>query len=206
MVDPRTTANLVKTPSATSGDFRSVLLEIADPILAAFRGLHPAKRSAPRNNAPFREVALGDDLAQTLRHVCEHVADETVSDARMQHRIFELLVTLEEAGHTFASSGPPRVTDQLRELITAAPDRRWTAREAGHHLAMSESTLRRRLAREEIRFEELLIDARMHHGLMLLQTTNWTVPQVATACGYLSRARFTERFHARFGYAPSAAR
>ncbi|MFN9474379.1 hypothetical protein [Acidovorax sp.] len=46
----------------------------------------------------------------------------------------------------------------------------------------------------------------MHHALMLVQTTSWSVPRTVPACGYQSRARFAERFRARFGYLPSTVR
>nr|WP_276544326.1 helix-turn-helix domain-containing protein [Pseudomonas grimontii] len=71
---------------------------------------------------------------------------------------------------------------------------------------MSEATLRRRLAQENARFEDLLVDVRMHHGLMLVQTTDWSIIRIAEASGYRSRARFAERFKQRFGYLPSSVR
>ncbi|MBZ4209458.1 AraC family transcriptional regulator, partial [Klebsiella aerogenes] len=40
----------------------------------------------------------------------------------------------------------------------------------------------------------------------LVQTTRWDMTRIAEACGYKSRARFSERFQKRFGYAPSAIR
>lgn len=66
--------------------------------------------------------------------------------------------------------------------------------------------MRRRLAGESVRFVDLLIDTRMHHAMMLLQTTSWSIPRVALACGYQSRARFADGFRARFGYLPSVIR
>lgn len=71
---------------------------------------------------------------------------------------------------------------------------------------MSETTPRWRLAQEHVRVDALLGDIRMHHALMLVQTTSWSVPHIAQACGYQSRARFAERFRARFGYLPSTVR
>jgi AraC-like DNA-binding protein len=71
---------------------------------------------------------------------------------------------------------------------------------------MSEATLRRRLAKERLRFEEILTDIRMHHAMALLQTTCWSIPQVARACGYQTRTRFAARFRKRFGCSPSEAR
>ncbi|MGU7782250.1 helix-turn-helix domain-containing protein [Burkholderia sp. PU8-34] len=55
-------------------------------------------------------------------------------------------------------------------------------------------------------FEDLLIDVRMHHAMMLVQTTTWGIARVAEASGYKSRAHFTERFQECFGYLPSTVR
>ncbi|MGK2888297.1 MAG: hypothetical protein ACSLEN_01715 [Candidatus Malihini olakiniferum] len=50
------------------------------------------------------------------------------------------------------------------------------------------ATLRRRIAAEHERFETILSDIRMHHGMMLLQTTAWSIPRITEACGYQSIA------------------
>ncbi|RFP21887.1 hypothetical protein D0T24_04525 [Duganella sp. BJB480] len=33
-----------------------------------------------------------------------------------------------------------------------------------------------------------------HHAMALLQTTGWSIPMVAEACGYHAHARFRERY------------
>ena len=60
---------------------------------------------------------------------------------------------------------------------------------------------RREKADEQTRFEDLLIDVRMHHAMMLVQTTRWDMTRIAEACGYKSRARFSERFQKQIGRA-----
>lgn len=206
LIDPNTSVDLVKTPAGSDTTFRSVLLEISTPVLASFAQADramPARTDAP---APFREVELNDDLSATLGYVFESVGVRRVSDARLRYRLMDLLSALSESGHFFTRLDRRRTADRLREIIGEAPEQRWTAHRAGHALAMSEATLRRRLASERTRFDELLVDVRMHHAMMLLQTTAWSIPHVAEACGYRSRARFSDRFRTRFGYPPSAVR
>lgn len=206
LIDPHTVADLVKTPAADSGEFRSILLEMPDTALTQFRQSHSRLQRTQTPDIAFRTVELHNDLSSMLLHVLKSAIDQSISDARMHYRVQELLLTLAEHGHTFAPAGRPRVTTQLREFISEAPERRWTAQDAAQLLLMSESTLRRKLAHEQTRFDELLVDVRMHHALMLLQTTDWTVPHVAAASGYRSRTRFSDRFRARFGYTPSTVR
>jgi len=118
----------------------------------------------------------------------------------------DFLVALAEWGYFFAHIPLDSISSRLRTMIFEAPEKHWTAETAGKNLAMSPATLRRRLATEQLRFEDLLIDARMHYGMMLLQSTKWDMTRISEACGYKSRARFTERFQKRFGHSPSTIR
>ncbi len=73
-------------------------------------------------------------------------------------------------------------------------------------LAMSESTLRRRLQLEGVNLQGLKDQARLGHGLHLLQTTNDAINVIANVCGYQSQSRFTQRFKQRFGLTPTELR
>lgn len=207
LVDAGSCVDIMKTPGGTERCFRSVFMTIANTLLEN----HPAAASPVVGvdgtaAAPFQMMPLDDDLASTLWYLVESVEIRPVSDERLTYRILELLSALAERGHVFRQPRHNDIVVRLRAIVADAPERHWTAREAGRELAMSEATLRRRLAAECSRFETLLSDIRMHHGMMLLQTTAWSIPRIAEACGYQSRARFSERFRARFGCLPSAIR
>lgn len=73
-------------------------------------------------------------------------------------------------------------------------------------LAMSESTLRRKLHSEGTSVQEIKDQARLTLGLHLLQTTRQPISLVAEKCGYQSQSRFTDRFKRRFGLTPSELR
>lgn len=207
LVAPNTCADVLKTPGGDEQRFRSLFLTLSAELLAAFQRGRPAiAADGAQVAAAFRQMPLDDDLSATLRQVFDSIGTPQLSDERLQYRLLDLLAGFAERGHVFASSGQHLASSRLRQLIGDAPQRHWTAKEAGRALAMSEATLRRRLAEERIRFEDLLIDTRMHHALMLVQTTSWNIPRIAEACGYKSRARFAERFRARFGYLPSSVR
>ena len=207
LVDAGSCVDIVKTPGGAEHCFRSVFMTIANTLLESYSTASPFVGSGDNiAAAPFQLMPLDDDLASTLWHLIESVESRPVSDERLTYRLLEMLSALAERGHVFR---PPRHNDtvvRLRALMGEAPHRHWTAREAGRALAMSEATLRRRLAAEHERFETILSDIRMHHGMMLLQTTAWSIPRIAEACGYQSRARFSERFRTRFGCLPSAIR
>lgn len=207
LIDPESCLDVRKAPESPELPFRSVFLSFPAALLETFHRHHAAsKPSGSGNPWACRQVPLDTDLAETLRGVMDGVQASRVSDERLAHRLMDFLLALAERGHAFADAGQRGTAGRLRALLGEAPDRHWTARAAGQALAMSEATLRRRLASENVRFEALLVDIRMHHAMMLLQTTPWSIPRIAQACGYQSRARFADRFRLRFGYLPSAVR
>lgn len=208
LVPARTTADLVKVPGGPQGSFRSVFLELCAPLLTSAAREHPNLLGGPVDSwsGPARRVHLDDDVLGSLEHAAASVEDEATSDARVQHRLLDLLLALAERGHAFPPVAEVTTADRVRQLVSDAPGQRWTASSAGQALAVSEATLRRHLAREGTGFEELVVDVRMHHAVMLLQTTGWSLSHIAEACGYLSRSRFSERFRQRFGTSPVAVR
>jgi AraC-like DNA-binding protein len=139
-------------------------------LLEAFYRSHPSCSSVNDRSGPFQQVVLDDDLLSTFRQVLKSVEAGRVSDERLQHRLMDLLLALAERGHLFTDARRQGNAGRLRTLIGEAPALHWTVHESGRVLGMSEATLRRRLADERVRFEDLLIDVRMHHAMMLLQT------------------------------------
>ncbi|WP_244102117.1 AraC family transcriptional regulator [Burkholderia ambifaria] len=207
LVDSHACMDLLKTPGVDEPHFRSIFLTFSAGILAEFRRQHLPARPFISGTESARQVPLDDELASTLAYCLSGIEDPRISDGRLQHRLLDLLIALAERGYGFAvATQQPTTADRLRSLIGETPSHHWTAHAASRELAMSEATLRRRLAGENMRFEELLIDVRMHHAMMLMQTTGWSVPHIAEACGYKSRARFAERFRDRFGCLPSKVR
>jgi AraC-like DNA-binding protein len=206
-IAPGTTTDVLKEMDAADGSFRSIFLTLSEPLLRSFKPSTPALlHDVERVAVDVQAIARDEDLVATILHAVQGIESETVSDTRLQFRLMELLEALVERGCRVGVSTAPDIATRLRALIAAAPERRWTAKEAGRMLAMSEATLRRRLADDDTNFENELVEVRMHHALMLLQTTSWNIPRVAEACGYLSRARFASRFRERFGFLPSSVR
>ncbi|OLF54345.1 AraC family transcriptional regulator [Pseudomonas chlororaphis] len=204
LVEPGTWAHLQKTPAGPEKRFRSVFLTFSPELLERF---HRDRQATERHDPEaVRHTPLDGELASTLHQLCASLSSSGISDERLRYRLLDLLAALAERGVGYARHQPRGIAGRARRLLSETPAHPWTARMTGRALAMSEATLRRRLAQEQVRFDELLIDVRMHHGLMLLQSTDWSISRIAEACGYLSRARFAERFQKRFGQRPSALR
>lgn len=205
LVQADTSANLIKKPGGHEQRFRSVFMTFAPQLLEFFDRNRPNVKHC-REPSGLRQMALNTDLESTLLLVCNSICTPGLSEERIRYRLLDLLAGLAEHGHYYGRNHSPNTATRVRALLAAAPDFQWTANLVGRELAMSEATLRRRLAQENARFEDLLVDVRMHHGLMLVQTTDWSILRIAEASGYRSRARFAERFRQRFGYLPSTVR
>ncbi|WP_174865697.1 AraC family transcriptional regulator [Pectobacterium polaris] len=206
LITPDASADLAKTPGGHDSAFRSIFLTFSSTLLARFYHRYPDEFPATHHPRPFTTLALDNDLSCTLQYLVEGITGNTLNESRLELRLMDMLLALSERGYRFGAPPQPGVTAQLRALISEEPEHHWTAQSAGRLLAMSEATLRRRLSAEQTRFEVLLLETRMQHAMMLVQTTSWSMQRLAEACGYKSSARFSERFKTRFGCSPTKIR
>lgn len=164
----------------------------------------------------LRKEALPDgDPCKTTRHdraiaaferALTVLEDPLTPDRLRNHAVREVLLWLGEEGIGFGPVRPMSLTNRLRSALSQNPDTPWRSADAARSLAVSEATLRRRLAADGTRFGDLLVDVRMTHALGLLQTSDLAINRIALEVGYASASRFALRFKARFGVSPSAIR
>lgn len=202
VISQHTQAHVSKTVSAESGIFSSLFLGFSPALIAGFYRDNAPLLSplAPLNG--FQIVPLDDELQETLDY-CLHGLKNPASTAVQQNRLTGVLIALAERGILFMPRAGEPLGTRLTTLLASAPEFAWTAASASQQLAMSEATLRRRLMEEQISFRTLLQDIRMHHAMTLLQTTRWSLSQIADACGYRASSRFSLRFRERFGCSPA---
>jgi len=98
---------------------------------------------------------------------------------------------------------PLSLSHKLHNIIGSNVSKEFPMQELTSKLAMSESTLRRRLQEEGTSLQEIKDKIRLGYGLHLLQTGNDSIGHIAELCGYYSQSRFTEKFKLRFGLTPS---
>lgn len=159
--------------------------------------------------APVRLLArVRTDLADAFERGRQALApDPALPDAVVRLRVLEVMQWLLEDGLVLRSApAEMNVSVQVRALIAGRLDHDWTAARVAQALAMSEATLRRRLAAEGASMTALIVDARMASALTLLQATTHPVSRIANAVGYDSPSRFAIRFRERFGFAPTVVR
>jgi AraC-like DNA-binding protein len=120
----------------------------------------------------------------------------------------EILLLLSHMGHQEILSllGSPQLKNRLHEMFIAQGFHELTIDLICEQLAMSESTLRRKLKLEGTSVQDVKDQARLGLALHLLQTSTNSIGMIADKCGYQSQSRFTERFKRRFGLTPSELR
>jgi AraC-like DNA-binding protein len=177
------------------------IVELARTLLNTHMSSVPeTSRALPFSSGPVAP------LLPALRQLLEVLTASNAPDAALiDHAQLGVLVALARSGHgQFLSVSDPSLAARIRLLVAAAPDREWTSADFEEALHVSGATLRRRLAEENTSLRTLLLEARLHHGLTLLQTTRKPLKSIAQACGYRSVPSFTRNFIARFGIEPAA--
>ncbi len=171
------------------------VVDIARTLLA----MHPQPAPLSRDEISFGSLA---GISVALQ---EYLEADSGDPLAVDHRALGLLLTLARAGHdAYLTAGDSSVAARVRTLIAAAPSRDWKAPHIEQALCMSSATLRRRLQEEGTSFRALLLEARLQHGLMLLQTASRRpVKAIALACGYRSVSSFSRAFAERYGVEPS---
>lgn len=190
----RVTFRIENQPS--QGRYIASALLLDDPLLI--------QTEVPNGN-PMR-TSCDDRLVGAFERAVTALDDPLTPPAIAEHSVRETLLWLAEEGIGF---GPRRAlcfVDKLRTKLAAEPDTRWRSIEAARAMAVSEATMRRRLAEEGTTFGDLLADVRMTQALGLLQTTELPINRIALDVGYACPSRFAKRFRARFGVTPSAIR
>ena len=156
---------------------------------------------------PVHLSRLDGGFAEAVQRAISAIFEPSrIPDQVAAARMREVLAWLASVGITFEASRPTMVAARTRLLLTDAPGRRWTGPEVAQTLAMSEATLRRRLAAERTTLSDLLVEVRMSTALVLLQATEKSVAEIAFDVGYESASRFAARFRRRFGHPPAAIR
>ncbi|MEL6818312.1 MAG: AraC family transcriptional regulator [Pseudomonadota bacterium] len=163
---------------------------------------------------PRLGVADGIQIVRASEHQPNDILmliEETLSNASLpepirQHRLLEPLLWLRQHGFQLPTNFQEDPLSQVRRLIETDLSHAWMADEVASHLAMSEATMRRRLAGQGQAFSRILLHARLEYGLTLLQTTDAQISQIALECGFKTPSHFSDAFRKRFGIQPKEIR
>lgn len=174
---------------------------------AALLARHAAAQTVARQFsrvAPLRRLPSG--FVESAKAMMAALDNAELPQPLAAHRAAEMLHWLDVCGCGLAPAEVATLTQRVRQLVGGDLARAWLAPDVASRLAMSEATLRRKLADEGGSLSAILADARLSFALTLLQATTQPVAQIALAVGYQSPSHMTMRFRRRFGFPPSAIR
>jgi AraC-like DNA-binding protein len=203
VVPPGCEPDVINAP-ARGGLYRALIVGFAPQLVGAFAEAHP--RLVAGQRAIGRIVLLPDagEIGEALGRAARGLANGP-SPGRdvLCHRLTEILMLLAGRGIVLGASRKPTLSERVGAEIARDIARPWTAAEVARALALGEATLRRHLAEERTSFSRILAEARLGHALLLLQSSELSVTQIAYAVGYRSTSRFAARFRERYGVTPS---
>lgn len=183
-----------------AGPYEAFCLAFDPQLIAAVAELPAKVRIVPSSVALGRPPGYLLDAFQRAVASCASAADSP--DGILRHQLQEVLLGLELAGWRFDGRSAVRTSVQIRRMLSADPTKRWKIGAVGKLLGMSEATLRRRLDEEGQGFRAIIAQVRMGRALVLLQSSDLSITQVAYAVGYESLSQFTARFRRHFGQSP----
>ena len=183
------------------GDYRAWCVPVPWRVIQLARELLAA-HAPPPPPGPGYSSGKVDLLYPELRQLLAALA-RADDPCAWDHALLGVLLALHRAGDDqFRLAHDLSVAARIRLLVAGAPARAWSSADIEEQLHMSGATLRRRLAEEGTSLRNVLRDARLHHGVALLQTTRRPLKAIAAACGYRSVPSFSRQFAARFGIEP----
>jgi AraC-like DNA-binding protein len=162
--------------------------------------------AAPNTKAVDSVTTLartGPDLVRAMDLAVSAIKDPNLPSPIAAHRLTELLLWIQAEGFSLVSPRTQSLLVELRKLLGADPSARWQTKDIVKELAVSEATLRRKLAKAGTTLTDVTIDVRMTSALAMLQTSEDSIINIAMAVGYDSPSRFALRFRDRFGLSPS---
>lgn len=190
--------DILNLPGDRFGSYQSLVLEIRPCDLPDL---------APPENAPASgdrlAVPLSDDLVDAVVRAAAAIADGPARGALRASRLTELLALLYDVPEARALY-ERTFADRAARLVRADLAHEWTAADVARRLAVSESTLRRRLAAGRTSFSALLRRERMQAAQRRLAAGEGS-QAAALAVGYVSRAHFARAYREEFGVNPSGA-
>jgi AraC-like DNA-binding protein len=193
--------SFVNQPNA--GQYRAQQLLLPNHLPGQIRQLL-AERSGGLRSTIQPTVTINDAIDFTWGCACRAINSVMYDDIKQQY-CYALLLAIADVHpvNLLYPSQSHSLTRRITELLQWQPDKDWQINDIADRLAMSPSTLRRRLKHENTGFRQLLTECRLGHALALMQERRYSLLDIAGKCGYLNQEKFSARFKRQFGLTPS---
>ncbi len=127
-----------------------------------------------------------------------------MSEASQINLVMALYQQLAEIGvlHALFPEDELSFSSKVANYLAASPEQEHSLESVAEKFATSRATMIRRLAKENLRYRDLLAEVRLSYALKLMQEGVSEVSVLAHRCGYQSESRFSQRFVGKFGVTP----
>lgn len=193
--------DVINTPS-TNGRYEALVLQFGDQAIQDFQRMFGGEFVRGMTEGCFL-VNSSEEFERAVMRAEDALKSADISTQLRNHKVMEVLLMLAERGCILQ----PRIEllwpERLRRLVIHRPHATWTAKNLASACNTSSSTLRRRLAEQDLTVSAFVRSIRLEAAMLLLQTTNLPIGDIALRCGYASHSRFSAAFKKRYGYTPS---
>jgi AraC-like DNA-binding protein len=192
--------DLRNAPDPKSRKYEALIVPFTARLLDQLVRSHGFLHEVRRGDVAVIKFEPDDSLHRSIAHYLT-----TVGDAKLlNHRLMEILLILATRNPRLLSytAHEPGWSERVRAVLSRDLAHPWGISEVCERLAVSESTLRRKLRAEATSFRALLHELRLSAALVQLLQTTLPIYRIALDCGYQSVSRFTKNFHERFGLPP----
>lgn len=200
-----TNFHMGNVPNPDSGFYQALVFPFSPQDINHVRTMMLEERGVPTGPTSKDIVTYGfdEDTLKALDHYLQSGVRD--SPARVQHRKREVLLILAERDPRILSldGGVSGWNQRLRTLFAEDPAFAWSMDDVCQRLAVTESTLRRALRKEDTSFREVLSEFRLSNALMAVLMSPAPIYQIAHDNGFQSVSRFTENFRKRFEATPT---
>lgn len=169
--------------------------DLVDEVFAGQSSTQAAKTLSVLRAKPHHPERILSLIQATLQ-------DHSLPQEIRAHRLREPLIWLRAQGISLPIHIEDGLTGQLRALFQRDLTHPWRAEDTAKHFAMSPATFRRWLAKSGTSFSKLLMNTRLEHALLCLQTRDTQISQIALECGFKTPSHFSDAFRKRFSIRP----
>jgi AraC-like DNA-binding protein len=209
LVPSAITIDIINQPNVKDNIYIALVLELSNNLLTRIRLAYPdlVKDIDHRQYEIQFKIPLTSGLVDSFVYLVESAINNATNNHVYlnEHHIMEVLLWLlnTEWRSQLLQIIYPDFLTQINNLLRRDLALPWTANKLAQELNMSVSTLKRKLKNYDRSFRQILIQARMNKAMQLLQQNQYTISEVALACGYESPSRFAARFRQYYRLNPS---
>lgn len=205
LIAPGMQMNVANLPRA--GEYAADMVSLPSSLLERFRLHYPGQGVRSSEATALVSVQQDADILRAWRYLLDCIRDDAAVDLQCQAAEGLLLaLSLRGVVGGLLRERGDAISQRIEQhLLMLAPEQRSLERVAdAFHCSVS--TLRRRLAREQTGFRELLDKVQLGQALEQLQASSLPIADIAASCGYDSASRFAIRFRQHYGLSPSELR